>query len=169
MKIQQSIPLQLQVKSQDEHTSLWFALLKPCNTKYRHSVCWCSQNTRGYTNMHWLRSSQHHISCTLDHDNLHHSCICCTVECFVADLLGSHYAQSPICVNNISWVWICTYKSCNSIVLTNSSHQVWAAILVWFVTTTDHSTTFMNTPWKIFLIHSYCPITVFFTSQQVLQ
>ena len=40
---------------------------------------------------HVLRSGQDHISCTLDHDALHHSCICCTDECFVGDLLGSHY------------------------------------------------------------------------------
>ena len=35
--------------------------------------------------------AQHHILCTFAHDDLHHSCICCAVECFVADLLGSHY------------------------------------------------------------------------------
>ena len=77
--------------------------------------------------------------------------------------------QSPVCVNNISWVWICTDKSYSSIVLPNSGHQVWTTILVWFVSTMDHSTRFTNTLWKILLIHSYCPIAVCFTSQQVLQ
>ena len=36
--------------------------------------------------------------------------------------------QSPVHMNNISWVWICTDKSYHSIVLPNSGHQVWAAI-----------------------------------------
>ena len=91
MKIQQSTPLQSQVESWDEHISFWFALLKSCSTKCRHSLCWCSQNMRECTSMLWLRIGKHYISYTFDHDNLHHSCICCTVECFVADLLGSHY------------------------------------------------------------------------------
>ena len=78
-------------------------------------------------------------------------------------------SQSPVCVNNIFWVWICTDKVYNSTVLPNSGLQVWTTILVWFVSTTDHSTRFTNIIWKIFLIHSYCPIVVWFTSQQVLQ
>ena len=65
-----------QVKSHNEHTSSWFALLKSCNRKCRHSLCWYSQNTRGCTSILWLRSGQHHISCTFDHDDLHPSCIC---------------------------------------------------------------------------------------------
>ena len=81
----------LQSKSQDEHTSFWFTLLKSCSTKCRHSLCWCSQNTRACTSMLWLRSGQHHISCAFDHDDLHHSCIYYTAECFVAGLFGSHY------------------------------------------------------------------------------
>ena len=64
---------------------------------------------------------------------------------------------SPVCVNNISWVWISTKKSYNSIVLPNSGHKVLAAIMVWFVNTTDHSTRFPSILWKILLIHSYCP------------
>ena len=76
--------------------------------------------------------------------------------------------QSPVCMNNISLVWICTDKSYNSIVWPNSGHQVWAAILVWFRSTMDHSARFVNTFWQILLIHSYCPIVVCFTSQQVL-
>ena len=87
MKIQQPIPLQSQVKSQDEHTPFWFAFFKSCSKKCRHSLCWCSQNTRRCTSMlYW-----HHISCTFDHDNLHHSCIYYTVEYFVAHLLALHY------------------------------------------------------------------------------
>ena len=92
--------------------------------------------------------------CTFDHYDLHHSCICYTVECFMADLLGSHYNLLPVCVNNISWVWICTDKFYNSIVLPNSGHQVGVATLAWFVRTTDHSTRFMNTLWKICLFNS---------------
>ena len=76
--------------------------------------------------------------------------------------------QSPVCVN-ISWVWICLDKSYNSIVLPNSGLQVWVAILVWFVSTMDHSTRFTITIWKIFLIPSFCPIALCFTCQQVLQ
>ena len=86
-------PLQSQIESQYEHTSFSFPLLKSYNTKCRHSQCWCLQNTRGCISMLWLRSSQHHISCTFDHDDLPHSCIYCTVECFVADLVGSHCNQ----------------------------------------------------------------------------
>ena len=52
--------------------------------------------------------------------------------------------QSPVCVNNISWVWICIDKFYNSIVLPNSGYQVWAGILVWLVSTMDHSIRFMN-------------------------
>ena len=84
---------------------------------------------------------------------------------FTLDHIMTH---SPVCVN-ISWVLICTDKSYNSIVLPYTGHQVWAAILVWSVSTMDHSTRFTNTLWKILLIHSYCPIAVCFTSQQVLQ
>ena len=42
---------QSQVKSQDEHTSFWFALLMSYSTKCSHLLCWCSQNTRGCTSM----------------------------------------------------------------------------------------------------------------------
>ena len=89
---------------------------------------------------------------------------------FVADLLGSHYDLiSCLCEQHFGGVWICPDKSYNSIVLPNIGHQVWAAILVWFVNTMDHSTRFTNTLWKILLIHWYSPIAVCFTSQQVLQ
>ena len=77
--------------------------------------------------------------------------------------------QSPVCVNIISWIWIPIDKSYNSIVLPTSGHQAWAAILVWFVSTTDYSTRFTNTVMKIFLIHFNCPIALCFSSQQVLQ
>ena len=70
---------------------LWFALLKSYNTKCRHSLCWSSQNTRRCTSMLWLRRGQHHISCALGHDDLHHSWICCAIECFEDDLFGLHY------------------------------------------------------------------------------
>ena len=148
---------------------LLVCLDKSYNTKCRHLLCWCSPNTRGCTSMLWLRSGQCHISSTVNHDVLHCSCICCTVECFVADLFGSHFnpISSEIFVNNISCIWICSDKSYNSVVLPNSGHQVWAAILIWFVNTTDHYTRLTNTIWKIFLIHLYCPIAVWFTSQQV--
>ena len=69
------------ISSLDEH-SFQFGLLKSYNTKWMQSLCRCSQNTRGCTFMLWLRSDKHHISCLVDHCNLHHSCILCTVECF---------------------------------------------------------------------------------------
>ena len=76
--------------------------------------------------------------------------------------------QPPVCVNNISWVWIWTDKPYNSTVLSYSGHQVWDAILAWFISTSDHSMRFVNTIWKIFLIYLYWPTVVNFTSQEVL-
>ena len=168
-KYQQSIPVQSQVRSQDEHTSFWFALLKSCSTKCRHSLCWCSQNTRACTSMLWLRSQPtSYFMCIWSWQStpfmyLLYSWMFCgwfTWITLLPNLLSVW--------TNISWVWICD-KSYNSIVLPNSGNQVWAAILVWFVSTMDHFTRFTNTLWKILLIHSYCPIAVCFTSQQVLQ
>ena len=114
--------------------------------------------------MLWLRSGQHHISCAFDHDDLQHSWMFC-----------GWFTWITLWPNLMSvWTtflrfWICNVKSYNSIVLPNSGHQVWAAILVWFVSTMDHSTRFTNTLWKILLIHLYCPISVCFTSHQVFQ
>ena len=143
----------------------WCALLKFYNTKYRHSLSWCSQNTRGCTSMLWLRSSQHHISCAFDHDDLHHSCISCTVECLVADLLGSLWP-------NLLAVWITFLGSefeLTSLTILLSCQTVLIAILVLFVSTMDNSTRLKNTLWKILLTHSYCPIALCFTNQHILQ
>ena len=157
-------------KSHCSQKSRWQYLFLVCHVevlqyKCRNSLCWYSQNTRGCTSMLWLRSFQHHISCTLDDDNLPHQCISCWVECFVADLLGSHYNPiSCLCEHylglNLYWQVLQFYY------LANSGHQVSAAILDLIC---NHSTRFTNTIWKIFLILLYCPIAVCFTSQHVLQ
>ena len=97
LKIQQQILLQSQTESQDEHTTFKFVLLKSYNTKWRHSTCWFSQNTTRYTSMLWLREGQHqtHVQLIMMIYTIH---VCYTVECFVADLLGSHYNQtSSLC------------------------------------------------------------------------
>ena len=52
--------------------------------------------------------------------------------------------KPPVCVNNTSWIWIHTGKPYNSIVLPNNGHHGWVAILVWFISTPDHFTRFMD-------------------------
>ena len=151
------------------YTSFWFALLRSYNTKCKHSLCWWSQNTRGCTSTLWLRNDQHYISCTFDHDNLHHSCIIVQVNVLWLIYLDHIMAKSPVCVNNISWVLNLHWQVLPFYVPPNSGQQIWAVILVWFVSTTDHSTRLMYTIWKIFLIHLYCPTAESCTSQLVLQ
>ena len=93
--------------------------------KCGHLLCWCLQNDRGCTSMLWLRNSQHHISCVVDHDDLHLHVSVVWLNVLWLIYLDHITTQSPVCVKkNISWVWIWTDKSYKSIFLPNSGHQV---------------------------------------------
>ena len=83
----------LKLKSQDEHTSFLFL---PCwrsyNTKCRHSLCWCSQNARGmyFHCFDWeMANIIFHAHLIMMIYTIHVSVD--RVECFVADLLESHF------------------------------------------------------------------------------
>ena len=106
-----------------------------------------------------------HVQFIMMINTFHVSVVQVNVLCLIC---FNHIMTKPSVCVNISWVWICAVKSYNSIVLPDNGHQVWVAILVWFISIPDHSTRFTNTLLKIFLIHSHCPIAVCFASQHVL-
>ena len=87
-------------------------------------------------------------------------CICCTVECFVTDLLGSHH--NPICCLgeqhflglNLKWQVLQFYCLAKQCLPSLCCH------LGMICKHHDHSARFTNTLCKIFLIHSSCPIAI---------
>ena len=118
-----------------------FVLMKSYNTKCRHSPC-CYSQIQGNV----LPCFDWDVADIVFHVQLimtNYTIFVYVVQLNVlADLLDHIMTQPPVCVNNISWFWTCPDKSYNSIVLPNSGNKVWVAIMVWFISTPEHSTRF---------------------------